>query len=68
MKEIVYRKFPCDGMCGRYINVPTHIARQLMKPNGTIIRHEAVFCPDCTIWLLESLEFQVAIYLETHPI
>jgi hypothetical protein len=27
-----------------------------------------VFCQDCTIWFLESLESQVVLYLEAHPI
>ena len=66
--EIVYRLIPCDGLCGGYIKVPHTIARQIMKPNGTIIRHDALFCQDCSIWLLESLEFQVAVYLEAHPL
>ena len=62
--EIVYRYFPCDGQCGRYIEVPTAIARSLMKPNGIILPHEEVLCPLCLLWVELEIELMLKFPVE----
>ena len=61
--EIVYRYFPCDAMCGRYIEVPDNIARRIMRPNGKILPHDEVLCQSCQMWI----EFEVELQLIQQP-
>lgn len=61
----IYRYFPCDGMCGRYIEVPAHIARRVMKPNGTIMLHDEVLCATCEMWIEFELELQISLADDT---
>lgn len=61
--EVVYRYFPCDGMCGRYIEVPTTIARSLMKSNGTILPHEEILCIDCQNWITWIIDYDAQLLL-----
>ena len=61
--EVVYRYFPCDGMCGRYIEVPTTIACSLMKPNGTILPHEEILCIDCQNWITWIIDYDAQLLL-----
>ena len=64
--EIVYRYFPCDGLCGRYIAVPSRIANKVMKPNGTILPHDEVLCPSCQEWWSWHVDYKNIDY-ESEP-
>ncbi len=57
------RYFPCDGLCGSFIEVPAHIAAKVMKPNGTILPHDDVYCDDCTLWWYLHMEDQQVLLL-----
>ncbi len=57
--DTVYRHFPCDGLCGTYIDIPAKIARELMKPNGTILPHEPIFCECCRWWWTLTIDHDI---------
>lgn len=61
--EIVYRYFPCDGLCGTYLKIPTKIARSIMKSNGTILPHEEVLCLSCQNWVAWEIDYAQQICL-----
>ena len=67
--EIVYRYFSCDGLCGRYIEIPHNIAKKIMKPNGTILKHDEVLCPECQDWWSWNIDYQTeeVLYLLPPP-
>jgi hypothetical protein len=63
--EIIFRHFPCDAHgCSNYIEVPTHIAKKVMKPNGTIMPHVEVLCRSCQDWWSWNIDYGTQAELE----
>jgi hypothetical protein len=57
--EIIYRFFPCDGLCGNYVEIPDTIARNVMKPNGTILPHKEILCQFCQEWWAWNIDYEI---------
>ncbi len=62
--EIIYRHFPCDAYgCPNYINVPTDIAKKVMRPCGTIMPHDEVLCQTCQDWWSWNIDHELEVEL-----